>query len=306
MRAIALFFLTGSVILSTLFNQVLAQDSSRVQVLTTIKPITMLVYAIAKDKAEIKQLIPDFSSAHDYSLKPSDLEKIDQAKVVFRIDEHMEVLLNSAFELMPSSTPLVSLAEDDAIFLLPISMNEHKNQRPSHGHQHGNTDMHIWTSPQNAIKMAKMITKTLSRIDPNNSQDYENNYTLLRASINRAAEAINEDLVVFRKKKYLVFHNAWKYFQKSFSLQEPIIVALQENINPGAKSIHDVRKKIETIQPACIFSDPHVSPSRVDTIIEGFEMKTAEIDVLASAYPVDEYTYIDWLMGMKKRIMGCL
>lgn len=307
MRAIVLFNLICQLFLASISSNLFAEESQKIQVLTTIKPITMLVYAITKDKAEVKQLIPDFTSAHDYSLKPSDLEKIDKAKVIFRIDEHMETLMNPIFALLPSTTKLVSLADDDNILLFPTSLEERGKKGHGHGHQHGNMDLHIWTSPQNAIEIAKIITKTMAELDEDNSKVYENNFKELKLKINRTAVAINEELFVLKKKDYVVFHNSWQYFQKSFSLKLPIIIAMKENITPGVKGIREVRQKIKTIKPTCLFSDPHVSESKIKTIIEGFIINETEIDVLASKfYPVNEDTYINWLKSVKDKILMCL
>jgi len=311
MRAIVLFFLTAQIFLASLFpSNALAQDftknSNKIRILTTIKPITILVYAIAKNKAEIKQLIPDFASIHDYSFKPSDLRKIDQAEVIFRIDEHMEAMLNPVFDLLPKAIPLISLAEEGNILLLPRASKGSQPKEHNHGHEHGNTDLHIWTSPQNAIIMAQEIASVLSKIDPKNATHYKNNFHTLKLKIAKTAANIGQKFIAVKNKKYVVFHNSWQYFQKSFGLPKPIVIALHESITPGVKSIRETRNKVQRVKPSCVFADPHVSDARVRTLVEGFDINNANIDVLASGYFVDEDAYINWLKSMEQTILGCL
>jgi len=311
MRAIVLFFLFSQMFLTLLFaSNALAKeasgDSQKIQIITTIKPITMLAYAIAKNKADIEQLIPDFASVHHYSFKPSDLRKINNANVIFRIDEHLETFLNPAFESLAESTLLISLAEDEEILLLPVPSKEQSKKEHNLGHAHGNTDMHIWTSPQNAIAMAQLITATLSNIDPSNATNYQNNFNTLKEKINRVSAEISQELIAVKNRKYVVFHNSWQYFQKSLGLQKPIIIALHEDITPSVKSIRETLHKIKYIKPSCVFSDPQVTDIRVTTLIEGSNLNTIKIDALASGYAVNEDAYINWLKDMKKRILGCL
>lgn len=311
MRAIVLFFWAGQIFLTLLFSSnVLAKeasgDSQKIQILTTIKPITILVYAIAKDKADIEQLIPDFASVHDYSFKPSDLKKVSNATIVFRIDEHLEALLNPVFKLLPNSTPLISLAEDENILLLPASNKDNNKKVHAHEHEHGNTDLHIWTSPQNAIIMAKNITKVLSEVDLKNASIYQKNLSSLISNINKTAEKISDELIKVKNKKYIVFHNSWQYFQKSFGLQKPFIMSLNESITPRIKSIRKARKSIQKLKPSCVFSGPHIADSRVKTLIEGFSLNTATIDALASDTPIDEDAYTNWLKSMNQQILTCL
>lgn len=301
----AQIFLT-SLFPSIVSAQTVTKNPHKIRIVTSIKPVTLLVFAITKNTAEIKQLIPDFASIHDYSFKPSDLKKIDQADIIFRVDEHMEAMLNPVFDRLPKEIPLISLAERGNILLLPMSTKGDKQQGHNHGHQHGNTDLHIWTSPQNAIIMAQEITVALSKLDPKNANNYKNNLQSLTSEITKTATKIARNLTAVKNKKYVVFHNSWQYFQKSFGLPKPIIIALHESITPGVKSIRETRVKIKKIRPSCVFADPHVSDARVRTLTEGFDINDANIDVLASGYLVDDNAYINWLKSMEQQILGCL
>ncbi len=79
-----------------------------------------IVLAILGDQLENQvssfQLIPDYSSPHSASFKPSDIRQVSQADIIFRIDEHMEVMLNPLFE--KHQEKLISLAEIEGISLI--------------------------------------------------------------------------------------------------------------------------------------------------------------------------------------------
>lgn len=265
----------------------------------------MLVYAIAGDVANVSQLIPDYASVHNYSLRPSDVRRVNNAQVIFRIDDHMEAMLNTVFDKLPKSSTLISLAEESDIHLSPLSALTKKNES-THAHQHGNVDLHIWTSPENAIKMAKTITKTLISSDPQHAKIYQQNAQVLIVNIIKQSEKIDKELSIVRDTPYIVFHNSWRYFQHQFKLKKPAIIALNEGFIPGVKSIRKTRKHIRNSKSACIFSDPSVSASRVAILTEGYKIKKVEIDSLASGIKLDKNAYVNWMKTMQKKVTGCL
>ena len=300
MRGIVLFFFFFGIVS-------LYAETSKVKVLATIKPVAMLAYAIAGEEADISQLIPDYSSVHNYSFKPSDLRRIKNTDIIFRIDEHLETIFTPIFDALPSSVELISLAEEGGIKLLPRSKSGHDNK---HGHdhenQHGNDDLHIWTSPKNAIKMAKTITRVLSERDPKNAKAYQKNLLNLMSSINVVSQEISQNLIDAKNSPYIVFHNSWRYFQRDFNLKDPAVISLNEGFIPDVKSIRNTRKKIKQSNVSCIFSDPSVSKAIVRTLIEGYDVKDVEIDSLGSGLKLQKSAYSYWLKTMGKHVDSCL
>ena len=91
MTRIVLFFL-----LTGIFD--VQASPEKLNVLSSIKPVQLIVSAIGGDKIIARQLIPDYVSVHDYSFKLSDIKTIKNADVVFRIDEHLESIVSPLLE----------------------------------------------------------------------------------------------------------------------------------------------------------------------------------------------------------------
>ena len=62
-------------------------------IVTSINPVSMVVAAIAGDKADIEQIVSSTASPHDFALRPSDLRKIAQADAVVWVGESLESFL---------------------------------------------------------------------------------------------------------------------------------------------------------------------------------------------------------------------
>lgn len=261
----------------------------------------MIVTAIAGNKAYTQQLIPDYSSPHNYSFKPSDIRKIKKASLIFRIDEHFESIISPALEKYSPKDRLISLVVSEGIHLLPLS--------GKHSHSHDkeeNKDLHVWASPENAIVMAKNIAQQLIKYDKRNAKTYQKNLEVFEAEVLRTSALIKAELLPIKDKPYIVFNNSWQYFVDYFELKDAIIINSREGQAGNIKSIQNTRKKIKLNNIGCVFSDPSVKTSRIKTLIENMSTNTVEIDVLASQTPVKHDAYSKWLASISTRIKECL
>ena len=59
------------------------------QVVTSLKPIELLVKAIAADDVEITTLVQPGSSPHNYSMKPSQRRALEAADAIFWVGPEM-------------------------------------------------------------------------------------------------------------------------------------------------------------------------------------------------------------------------
>jgi len=310
MRRIVLYFFLLGILSLSACNQ---EKSSELTVLTSIKPVQSIVLAIAGEHIKSQQLIPDYASPHHYAFKPSDIRKIKAADLIFRIDEYFEVMLNPALENLSDQSHIIALAENPDIHLLPMTdkhehtdESNHESAKDHDSRLHENTDMHVFTSPANAIVMATEIAEALSKIDPKNKQNYQKNLQTFTQNLQQESDLLKEKLAIVSHKPFIVFHHSWQYFGEYFDLQKPSVVDLQEGITAGGKTLLATREAIVSNNIQCVFSDPSINDARVNTLVEGLKVKTAKIDVLQSDMVLDQFTYINWLNKMGAEISSCL
>jgi len=297
-------------------QSVSADNSAKKEIIVTIKPLQGLVQAIAKDTVNIQRLLPDYASLHHYHFRPSDIHKVKAADIVFRIDEHMERFLSPLLTTLPQHR-VISLADIPQLSLLPVINTvintesivkkiDHTEEEHHHEHQHGNQDLHIWMSPQNGIVMAQKITAVLSSLNPQYSHFYQNNLVDLTKKINQFTQRFQRQAKQFQHKPYLVFHDAWNYFSTSFHLHKLASINLHTDIQLGVKTMLKTRKRIKQSQAVCLFSEPHFRPKTVTTLIEGFAIKTIELDTLGSHLKSNDDLYLELLRYTAKQIRNCL
>jgi zinc transport system substrate-binding protein len=281
-------------------------DSNKKNIVVTIKPLEGLVRAIAKDSVNIQRLLPDYVSLHHYHFRPSDLRKIKTADILFRIDEEMERFLSPVLKTH-YHPHVVSLADDPNIKLLATrTKNTHEEQTPDNAHHHGAQDLHIWMSPYNGIVMADKITTELSRLNPHYQAFYQQNAEILKKKINHFTQRFQQQIRPLQHKPYLVFHDSWHYFANTFQLEKIATINLHPDLQLGVRTLMRTRRQIGQGQAQCLFIEPSFRPKTIQTLVEGFSIKTMELDTLGSHLKDGDDLYLDLLRYTAQQIKNCL
>lgn len=287
------------------------QPAAKPLVISTIKPIQALVYAIAGGDGgplEIHQLLPDGASPHHFALRPSDMRSLGNARVIFRIGSGLETFLDKPLANLPATTQVIDLSQANGVNHLYSRSTHTDRADPTDTEQHTghNEDLHIWLNPQNAIAMSREIDSALSAIDPAHAAQNHTNTQQLIQQIAATDARIRQQLAPFSHRPYLSFHDAWQHFDSHYGLSFAGAVTLDASRLPGARHVLDIRKIIEKKQATCLFQEPQFSPALVKTLVEGTGIKLGELDPLGMQLPLNGGTYITLLQTAADAFQKCL
>ena len=173
----------------------------------------------------------------------------------------------------------------------------------AHAHAHGEFDAHIWLDPVNAKKMVLEIAHELSDLDPNNKVKYENN---ANATIKSLDELVDSNKKILSKDiSYVVFHDAYQYFEKRFGVIPAGALTLNPDVLPGAKQIADIQDVINDKGIKCIFSEPQYNPKIIETIGNDMKISTGVMDPLGAYIDAGPSMYSDLINGIANSIKDC-
>lgn len=77
-------------ILIVLFNYHALASREQIKIVTSITPLAAIIAMLVKEQAEVISIANNSGCPHHYNLKPSDLEKIQNADIVFYINEQFD------------------------------------------------------------------------------------------------------------------------------------------------------------------------------------------------------------------------
>ena len=185
-------------------------------VLATIKPVHSLVAAVMQGVGTPELLIGGALSEHSYALKPSDARKIERAAAIFEIGPDLETYLTAPLATLGARGRVVVLERAPGVRLLPARRGG--LWEDADGHDHGPTDPHIWLDPHNAIAMTAAIAATLVKLDPAHAAAYRANGARQIAATKALDKELGAKLARLRGRPYLVFHDAYHYFEARYGL----------------------------------------------------------------------------------------
>jgi zinc transport system substrate-binding protein len=173
--------------------------------------------------------------------------------------------------------------------------------------EHHEKDMHVWLSPANAQAIARALASTLTEIDPANAPAYRANLERFLARLDALDKELKETLKPVRGKPYIVFHDAYHYFERHYGLSPAGSISVTSAHAPGAKRLYEIRKRIVDAKVACVFREPQFDSKLVTTVVEGTPAKVGVLDPDGGAtIPPGPGAYFQLMRNLAGALRGCL
>ena len=182
---------------------------------------------------------------------------------------------------------------------------DHAAHDDHEGHGHTGLDPHAWLAPANAEVWLMAIAEELSDLDPENAATYKANAVAGKAEIDAAVKEVNALLEPFRAKSFIVFHDAYQYYEKSFGLASAGAISLGDASDPSPARIAEIRNEVAEHGVTCVFSEPQFNPGLVATVLDGTKASTVVIDPIGTSIPTGPTFYTDLITGLGKAIASC-
>jgi zinc transport system substrate-binding protein len=284
-------------------------------VVTTVKPLNLIVSELTQGAATSEFVIPAGTSPHDYALRPSDVRKLKQADLVVWVGPELESFL---VKTMASKPENVALSQQHDISFRYYAEDEqehaghedehagHEDEHEGHQHNHQGIDPHLWLGPEQAIQAANVITKALIKYDPLHKNTYTANLSTFTTDVQQAVSQLNKQLKPLNNKGYYVFHDGYGYFEQQFKLDNLGHFTVEPDRRPGAKTLLSIRQALTNNEAYCVFSEPQFSPAVVKSVTKGTNVKIGTLDPMATDIVEGKGGYVRFLNELGERFSKCL
>lgn len=272
-----------------------------VQVLTSIKPLQLIVGAIVRDSNSVSALIPANQSPHHYSMRPSDRAALDSAQLIIWIGSELEIFLSAVLAHTDQEQTVLQLSKQPDMNLLALRM-----QLAGHGDGGvSQLDPHIWLDTMNALTIARKVTDIVSEIDPAGADRYRLNLQSFTGQIDDLNNYIDQQLQDVGGKPYIVYHDAYQYLEARHSMEPLLALVEDSDVQPGIRHILNTRRMIRETGPLCLFKDRDASSATITTMLSGFELTQVELDILGSDIAADADGYIEMMVKIVSDMSSC-
>ncbi|WP_407473418.1 zinc ABC transporter substrate-binding protein [Sulfitobacter sp. PM12] len=184
--------------------------------------------------------------------------------------------------------------------------HEEADAHEGHNHAPGALDPHIWLDPQNAMVWLDAIAASLSAQDPENAALYADNAAQAQAQLVDLQADIQAELTPLRGQKFVVFHDAYHYFEARFDVEASAAISLSDGAAPSAARLAEVRDVVKDTQAACVFTEPQFNAGLVDALQDGTALKSASLDPIGAALEPGVDMYPALLRDLAAAFTSCL
>lgn len=280
------------------------------RVVATIKPLQALAAGVMDGIGTPTLLLRAATSAHTYTLRPSDLQTLQRAQVVLWIGPDYESSMAKAIGALPKTTVVMRAARAKGLSLLNVREGGVWDDGHSHGHGHSHShaerDMHVWLDPANAKVLAGAIAEALSRADKANAARYAANAEALAARLDALDAELAAKTAPIRQKPFIVFHDAYQYFERRYGLTAAGSITVTPDRVPGPRRLAELRRTIAERGALCVFSEPQFTSTLVATVLEGTPARGGVLDPLGTNVPDGVEGYFALMHGLADGLKSCL
>ncbi|MFG6529044.1 MULTISPECIES: zinc ABC transporter substrate-binding protein [unclassified Sulfitobacter] len=175
-----------------------------------------------------------------------------------------------------------------------------------HDHAHDGDDPHVWLDPRNGQLWLGQIAEALAELDPENAAQYRENAEAAQAELAVLEEDIAETLAPVKDRPFIVFHDAYHYFEARFDIEARGAISENDARAPGAARVAELRDLVAESGAKCVFAEPQFNPGLIAAVTEGQETGTGTLDPIGADLELGVSFYPELLRGMAQSMSDCL
>lgn len=288
-----------------------AAQAAPPSVVADTPPIHSITAMVMEGVAEPGLLLASGASAHDYSLRPSEARLVQGADLVIWVGSDLTPWLARPLETLAPEAARLSLLDAEGTMLLPVrsearfGTDDHDHDH-DHEHHEGAVDPHAWLDPENAIVWAHAIAGALSEIDPGNAAAYRENAIAAETAIRGAEAGAVERLSDAGGAGFIVFHDAYQYFESHFGINAAGAIALHDATAPGAGRLAELQRMASESGVTCILSEVQFDRGLATALAEGRALSIGVADPLGTGLEPGAGLYPALIEGLAATISDCI
>jgi ABC-type Zn uptake system ZnuABC Zn-binding protein ZnuA len=230
----------------------------KLEVVTTVAPITSIVANVAGDAAAVTGIIPEGDDSHTYEPRPSSAKVLSSADVVFvnglELEDPTRALAAANLKAGGQVIELGTTTIEPDQYLYDDSFPRAA----------GKPNPHLWTNPPMARCYAAIVASALAKADPANAATYRDNAARYEAKLDDLDRRMQEatSSLPDQNRALLTYHDAYAYFAAHYGWRVIGAIQVSSFQEPSPKEVAALIEQVEAERVPAIFGS-EVFPSPV-------------------------------------------
>ena len=251
------------------------RKSGKVKVAVGLPPVAYLVKRIGGDAVEVRTMLPEGRSPHDYSPGVREMREAASSRLFFTTGMSFEEKLEAS--LRRGGTKIVDVSR--GIDRIPMEVScDHDHHHGHDHHDHEGSDPHVWLNADNACRMAETIRDELCAADPAHSELYKENCRKLIEELRECEKKLKADMAPYKGRRFYVYHPAFGYYAKMLDLHQEAFELDGREIT--AARLPEVLRRAKADNVRTVFTQPQFNPASVRALEREHGIKVVPADPL--------------------------
>ena len=287
------------------WQDTLTGGPDKLDVATTVAPISSIARNIGGDRIRLRGLIPDATNSHTFEPAPSDAQTLAKADLIVVNGLHLEQPTLQMAEASKSATAVIHQLGDGTIgpadWMFDFSFPESA----------GDPNPHLWMDAQYAIRYADLMRGWFGDADPANRAAYDANFAAYETRLGQLDALIRKGVasVPAADRKLLTYHDSWAYWAREYGFTVIGAVQASDFSDPSPQEVARLIQQIRAEKVPAVFGS-EVFPSPVLEQIAK-ESGATFVDQLRDDEPPGapqgaEHTYVGMLKKDMQVMIGAL
>ncbi|GED41758.1 zinc ABC transporter substrate-binding protein [Cobetia marina] len=303
-----------------------------------IPPVHSLVSRVMGELGSPELVILSGASPHGYSMRPSEAKALSDADVVFFVSDDLTPWLAKARASLAADADTLELMEVPGTLHLRYregatfeahhhddeassehdeahgdheehhdgDHEEHGDHDDHHEHAHAGMNPHGWLDPMNARLWLAAIAESLAAQDPEHAATYRRNAQAGQRELETLTESLSARLAQVQGTRYIVFHDAYQYFEHRFDAPASGAISLGDASTPSPARVKEIQARVARDNIQCVFREPQYNPALIESVFEGTGVKTSIVfEPLGVGLPLGEILYPQLIERLGQGILQC-
>lgn len=300
-----ILLLATTIIVSACVGETPPQASNKLNVVTTVAPLTNIVRNIGGERIDLQGIVPEGTDSHTFEPAPSDARLLSEADLILVNGLHLETPTEKLSEQNKKAEATIYRLGDNTIseqeWIYDFSFPK----------ESGDPNPHLWMNVAYARKYAELTRDQLAKLDPANKDYYEGNFTRYAAALDQLDKGIMEAIQTIPEKnrRLVTYHDSFAYFAPRYGMTVVGAVQPADFKEPSPQDMAAIIDQLKRERVPAIFGS-EVYPSKVlDQIGKeaGVQfVSTLRDDDLPGDKDAPEHTYIGMMLENVRTMTGVL
>ncbi|MDH2292362.1 zinc ABC transporter substrate-binding protein [Cobetia sp. 10Alg 146] len=282
-----------------------------------IPPVHSLVARVMGELGSPELVIQPGASPHGYSMRTSEARSLADADIVFFVSDDLTPWLAKARASLAADADVVELMEVPGTLHLRYregatfeayhdEHDDHDSHDDHHEHAHAGMNPHGWLDPMNARLWLAAIAESLAAQDPEHAATYRSNARAGQRELETLTESLSARLAQVQGTRYIVFHDAYQYFEHRFDVPASGAISLGDASTPSPARVKEIQTRVARDNIQCVFREPQYNPALIESVFEGTGVKTSIVfEPLGVGLPLGETLYPQLIKRLGQGILRC-